>query len=101
MNDDLVIAGVTFKSRLITGTGKHRSKQDLLDSVQRSGTEMITVAIRRLNLDDPNQETLLDHLDWDRYRILPNTPDRRPSMKRYSRRAWRERSRGPTGSRSR
>ena len=73
MNDDLVIAGVTFKSRLITGTGKHRSKQDLLDSVQRSGTEMITVAIRRLNLDDPNQETLLDHLDWDRYRILPNT----------------------------
>ena len=73
MIDDLVIAGVTFKSRLITGTGKHRSKQDLLDSVERSGTEMITVAIRRLNLDDPNQETLLDHLDWDRYRILPNT----------------------------
>ncbi len=73
MNDELVIAGVSFKSRLITGTGKHRSRESLLESVERSGTEMITVAIRRLNLDDPSQETLLDHLDWNRYRILPNT----------------------------
>ncbi len=73
MDDELVIAGVSFKSRLITGSGKHRSKEDLLESAERSGTEMITVAIRRLNLDDPTQETLLDHVDWNRYRILPNT----------------------------
>ena len=74
MNDSpLVIAGVSFTSRLFTGTGKHRSQDDLRTSVAASGTEMITVAIGRLNLDDPNEETLLDALDWDEYRILPNT----------------------------
>ena len=72
-SDPLVIAGVEFRSRLITGTGKHRSDQDLADSVRASGTEMITVAIGRLNLDDPNETTILDALDWDQYRILPNT----------------------------
>ena len=73
MSDELVIAGKTFKSRLMTGTGKHRSVEDLLAAVEESGTEIITVAIRRLNLDDPSEKTLLDHLDWDRYQILPNT----------------------------
>ena len=73
MSDELVIAGKTFKSRLMTGTGKHRSVEDLLAAVEQSGTEIITVAIRRLNLDDPSEKTLLDHLDWDRYQILPNT----------------------------
>ena len=73
MNDELVIAGKSFTSRLMTGTGKHRSAQELLDSVVASGTEIITVAIGRLNLDDPNEETLLDVLDWDKYQILPNT----------------------------
>lgn len=73
MDDKLTIAGRTFSSRLITGTGKHRTKEDLLSSVGASGTEMITVAIRRLNLDDPNEETVLDYVDWDRYQILPNT----------------------------
>ena len=74
MNDEpLVIAGVEFNSRLITGTGKHRSQDDLRDSAKASGTEMVTVAIGRLNLDDPNEETILDALDWDTYRILPNT----------------------------
>jgi thiazole synthase len=57
----------------MTGTGKHRSVADLLASVEKSGTEIITVAIRRLNLDDPNEKTFLDHLDWDKYQILPNT----------------------------
>lgn len=73
MADELVIAGKTFKSRLMTGTGKHRSVEDLFAAVEASGTEIITVAIRRLNLDDPNEKTVLDHLDWDRYQILPNT----------------------------
>ena len=73
MNDELVIAGKSFGSRLMTGTGKHRSAEDLLSSVEASGTEIITVAIGRLNLDDPDEETLLDILDWDKYQILPNT----------------------------
>lgn len=71
--DPLEIAGKTFNSRLMTGTGKHRSAQQLLDSAVASGTEIITVAIGRLNLEDPTEETLLDVLDWDRYQILPNT----------------------------
>lgn len=73
MNDPLTIAGKKFSSRLMTGTGKHRSTEELLASVEASGCEIITVAIRRLNLDDPNEKTLLDHLDWDKYQILPNT----------------------------
>jgi len=73
MGDQLTIAGKTFDSRLMTGTGKHGSVADLLASVEQSGTEIITVAIRRLNLDDPNEKTLLDHLDWSKYQILPNT----------------------------
>ncbi len=71
--DLLYIAGKSFNSRLMTGTGKHRSAQELLDSVIASGTEIITVAIGRLNLDDPEEETYLDILDWNRYQILPNT----------------------------
>jgi len=51
--DDLEIAGKKFKSRLITGTGKHRSSEDLKESIVSSGTEMITVAIRRINFDNP------------------------------------------------
>ncbi|MBI4305293.1 MAG: thiazole synthase [Chloroflexi bacterium] len=57
----------------MTGTGKHRSVDDLLAAVDASGTEIITVAIRRLNLDNPNEKTVLDHLDWQKYQILPNT----------------------------
>ena len=71
--DDLVISGKKFKSRLITGTGKHRSSKDLKDSITASETEMITVAIRRINFDDPNEKNLLDVIDWEKYNILPNT----------------------------
>ena len=53
--DELIIAGKKFKSRLITGTGKHRSSEDLLSSIKSSETEMITVAIRRINFDDPKE----------------------------------------------
>ena len=72
-DDPLVIAGKKFRSRLMTGTGKHRSMEDLAAAVKASGTEIITVAIRRLNLDNPNEKTVLDYIDWDRYQILPNT----------------------------
>lgn len=73
MGDELVIAGKSFTSRLMTGTGKHRSSADLVAAIAASGTQIITVAIGRLNLDDPNEKTLLDEIDWDRYQILPNT----------------------------
>ena len=71
--DDLVIAGKKFKSRLITGTGKHRSSEDLQDSIIASETEMITVAIRRIDFDNPKEKNLLDVIDWGKYNILPNT----------------------------
>lgn len=73
MSDDLIIGGKKFTSRLILGTGRYRTMEDMVEAVEASGTEMITVAIRRLDLDDPTQKTLLDYIDWDRYQILPNT----------------------------
>lgn len=73
MDDTLVIAGRRFGSRLMLGTGKYRSMEEQNEAIEASGCEMITVAIRRLNLDDPNEKTLLDFIDWERYQILPNT----------------------------
>jgi len=58
MNDPLVIAGKEFSSRLILGTGKYRSMEEMVEAVEASGTEIITVAIRRLDLDNPNEKTL-------------------------------------------
>ena len=73
-NDDpLVIAGKSFKSRLILGTGKYRNYDDMNAAYAAAGTEMITVALRRLDLDDPSKKTLLDYIDWTKYQILPNT----------------------------
>jgi thiazole synthase len=76
--DPLVIAGKEFKSRLIVGTGKYRTMAEMRDAIDASGAEMVTVAIRRLPLDAdgrsrPDEENLMDHLDWNRYTILPNT----------------------------
>ncbi|MBF8266583.1 MAG: thiazole biosynthesis family protein [Dehalococcoidia bacterium] len=73
MHDPLVIAGRELSSRLILGTGKYRSMEEMVSAIEASGTGMITVALRRLDLDDPNKKTLLDYIDWSRYRILPNT----------------------------
>ena len=73
MSDELVIGGKSFKSRLIVGTGRYRTMEDMVQAVEASGTEMITVAIRRLDLDDPSQKTLLDYIDWSKYQMLPNT----------------------------
>jgi thiazole synthase len=72
-DDPLTIAGKTFTSRLIVGTGKYRTMQEMRDAIDASGAEMVTVAIRRLPLDRPDEENLMDHLDWNRYTILPNT----------------------------
>ena len=73
MTDDLVIGGKHFGSRLIVGTGRYRTNEDMVEAIEASGTEMVTVAIRRLNLDDPTEKTILDYIDWSKYNILPNT----------------------------
>ena len=65
--------GKVFKSRLILGTGRYRTMEDIVSSIEASGTEMVTIAIRRLDLDDPNKKTILDYVDWNKYQILPNT----------------------------
>ena len=71
--DTLIIAGVELRSRLFLGTGKYRSDEHMLASLEASGCELVTVALRRLDLDDPSRKTILDVIDWNKYRILPNT----------------------------
>ena len=73
MQDPLVIAGKEFGSRLMVGTGHHRSNEEMVASIEASGAEIITVAIRRLDLDHPAEKNILDFFDWDKYTILPNT----------------------------
>ena len=65
MNDPLVIAGKEFTSRLMVGTGRHLTMAEMVDSVRASGTQIITVAIGRLNLQDVNEKTILDYFNWD------------------------------------
>ena len=71
--DRLVIAGVALRSRLFLGTGKYPTDESMLAALEASGCELVTVALRRLDLDHPNKKTILDVIDWSRYRILPNT----------------------------
>ena len=71
--DSLVIAGVELRSRLFVGTGKYATDEAMIAALEASGCELVTVALRRLDLDDPKKKTILDVIDWKRYRILPNT----------------------------
>src|SRR3954451_838257 len=73
MPDDLVIAGRAFRSRLIVGTGKYRSFQEMARCHQASGSQVVTVAVRRVNLTDRSKESLLDFIDREKMFILPNT----------------------------
>jgi thiazole synthase len=73
MADELVIAGRAFKSRLIVGTGKYRSFQEMARAHAASGADMVTVAVRRVNLTDKSKESLLDYIDREKIFILPNT----------------------------
>ena len=73
MDDQLTIAGKGLASRLMVGTGRHRSPEEMVASIESSGAEVITVAIRRLDLSDPGSRGILDYFDWDRFTILPNT----------------------------
>jgi len=68
-----LLAGRTFNSRLIIGTGKYRDFAETRAALEESGAEIVTVAVRRVNITDPNKENLLDYIDPRRYQILPNT----------------------------
>ena len=73
MPDKLCIAGREFSSRLIVGTGKYRSFQEMQRCHEATGADMVTVAVRRVNLTDRSQESLLDYIDRGKIFILPNT----------------------------
>src|SRR6266852_5725899 len=71
--DKLTIAGREFQSRLFVGTGKYRSFPEMARCHQASGAEVVTVAVRRVNLTDKSKESLLDYIDRSNFFILPNT----------------------------
>lgn len=74
MTDDTLNIGThTFHSRLIVGTGKYPSVEVMQQAHEASGTQLVTVAIRRINLDERSGKTLLDYIDRSKYAILPNT----------------------------
>lgn len=70
--DPLIIADRSFTSRLMVGTGKFSSNQSMVDAMVHSGSEIVTVALRRVDIDNP-QDSLLTHIDRNRYLLLPNT----------------------------
>src|ERR1700739_2763249 len=71
--DKLTIAGREFNSRLFVCTGKYRSFAEMARCHQASGAEVVTVAVRRVNLTDKSKESLLDYIDRSKFFILPNT----------------------------
>jgi len=71
--DKLIIAGREFNSRLMVGTGKYASMEQMVKAIEASGAEIITVAVRRVNISDRSKESLLDHIDLKKYTLLPNT----------------------------
>ena len=71
--DTLVIAGTELRSRLFVGTGKYSDDATMVAALEASGCELVTVALRRLDLDNPKKKTILDVIDWRRFRIFPNT----------------------------
>ena len=71
--DPLLVAGVELRSRLFLGTGKYATDELMLRSLEASGCEVVTVTLRRVELDAPKKHTIFDAIDWTRYRVLPNT----------------------------
>jgi thiazole synthase len=71
--DSLVIAGRTFSSRLIVGTGKYSSHAVMAQAHAASGADMVTVAVRRVNISDRTKESLIDYIDTSKIFLLPNT----------------------------
>ena len=73
VDDRFELGGKIYRSRLIVGTGKYRDFAETRAAIDASGAEIVTVAVRRVNITDPGKENLLDHLDLSRITILPNT----------------------------
>ena len=73
MDDKWTVAGKTFTSRLIVGTGKYKSFEENAAALAASGAEIVTVAVRRVNVSDPGQPLLTDFIDPKRFTYLPNT----------------------------
>ncbi len=73
LDQPLVIGGQSFRSRLLVGTGKYRTNQEMSVALEASGAEVVTVAVRRVDLDRTREEGLLYHLDTERYFLLANT----------------------------
>lgn len=71
--EPLVIGGRALRSRLMVGTGKYRTNQEMVAAIDASGAEVVTVAVRRVDLDRTREEGILHHLDADRHLLLPNT----------------------------
>ena len=72
-NDKLKIADRKFSSRLLVGTGKYQSFRQMAEALEKSGAEVVTVAVRRVNVSDRSKESLLDWIDSQKYFVLPNT----------------------------
>lgn len=73
VDSPLIIGGKEFTSRLMVGTGKYRTNEEMLAAFEASGTQIITVALRRIDFDDPKSRSVLEDVDWTRFQILPNT----------------------------
>ena len=73
MADTLTIAGRTFTSRLFLGSWKYRTREEMRDAIAASGTEVVTVALRRIDFDDPASRSILEDIDTSKVAILPNT----------------------------
>lgn len=73
MEDKLIIRGIEFKSRLWVGTGKYKDFEETKKAIEASGADVVTVAVRRVNIIDKKSENLLDYIDPKKYKILPNT----------------------------
>lgn len=71
--EKLVIAGKEFKSRLMVGTGKYDTMEQMAAAIVASGTEMVTVAVRRMNLQNPAEKSLIEYMDLKKITLLPNT----------------------------
>ncbi len=72
-DDKLIIAEIEFKSRLWVGTGKYKDFAETKRAIEASGTDVVTVSVRRVNIIDKSKENLLDYIDPKKYKILPNT----------------------------
>ncbi|MCL4476612.1 MAG: thiazole synthase [Nitrospirae bacterium] len=73
MEDTLTIKGIEFRSRLWIGTGKYKDFEETRRVIEASGADVVTVAVRRVNITDRKSENLLDHIEPEKYKILPNT----------------------------